>query len=162
MQEYDIEISHISGTQNCLADIMSRIPAGLTPEKIKQLTRPRNIMVATVKLSIDSQVKKELRELAAFQDKDPYIKTWRDHITNQSAEVQDRWYAVLDGVVHFKNHTNYPFCRPVLPSRLENKVIKFVHFSLGHAGSEKFIAEIAHASYIKNLGRKVRKIFVLL
>jgi hypothetical protein len=46
----------------------------------------------------------------------------------------------------------------MLPSSLENKVIKFVHLSLGHAGSEKCIAEIAHTFYVKNLGRKVRKI----
>ena len=45
-----------------------------------------------------------------------------------------------------------------MPSSLENKVIKFVHISLGHAGSEKCKAEIAHTFYVKNLGRKVRKI----
>jgi len=70
LQEYDIEISHISGTQNYLADIISRNPAGLTPEQTKQLTRPRDIIVATIKFNIDSQVKKELKELATFQDKD--------------------------------------------------------------------------------------------
>jgi hypothetical protein len=46
-------------------------------------------MVATIKLNIDPQVKKELKELAAFQDKDPYIKTFKDQVTNQPAEVQD-------------------------------------------------------------------------
>ena len=70
LKEYDIEISHISGTQNYLADIISRNPAGLTPEQTKQLTRPRDIIVATIKFNIDSQVKKELKELATFQDKD--------------------------------------------------------------------------------------------
>jgi hypothetical protein len=82
LQEYDIEISHISGTQNYLADMISRNPAVLTPEQIKHLTRPRDIMVATIKLNVDSQVKKELKELAAFQDKYPYIKTLKDHVTN--------------------------------------------------------------------------------
>ena len=38
------------------------------------------------------------------------------------------------------------------------KVIKLVHLSLGRAGSEKCVAEIAHTFNIKNLGRKVRKI----
>jgi hypothetical protein len=119
-------------------------------------------MVATVKLNIDSQVKKELKELAAFQDKNSYIKTLNNRVTNQSAEVQDWRYAILNGVTHFKNHKRYSFWRPMLPSSLENNVIKFVHFSLGHAGSEKCIKEIAHTFYIKDLGRKVRKIPVLL
>ena len=47
----------------------------------------------------------------------------------------------------------------MLPSSLENKVIKFVHFSLGHARSEKCIAEIAHTFYVVKLCRKVRKIW---
>ena len=115
-------------------------------------------MVATIQLYLDPQVKKGLKELAAFQDKDPYIKTLKEQVTNQLAEVQDGRYAVLDGVIYFKNHKSHPFWRPMLPSCLENKVIKFVHLSLGHAGSEKCIAEIAHTFYIKNLGRKVREI----
>ena len=64
----DTEISHIRGTQNNLADIISRNPAGLTPEQIKQLTRPRDIMVATIQLYLDPQLKKGLKESAAFQD----------------------------------------------------------------------------------------------
>ena len=82
----------------------------------------------------------------------------KDHVTNQSAEVQGGRYAILDGVIHCKNHKGYSFWRPMLPFNLENKVVKFVHLSLGHAGSEKCIAEIAHTFYVKNLGRKVRKI----
>jgi len=46
----------------------------------------------------------------------------------------------------------------MLPSSLENKVIEFVHLSLGHAGSEKCIVEIAHTFYVKNIGRKLRNI----
>jgi len=158
LQEHDIEISHINSTQNYLADIISCNPAGLTPEQIKQFTRPTDIMVATIKLNTDPQVKKELKELAAFQDKDPYIKTLKDQVANHAAEVQDGRYAVLDGVIHCNNHKGYSFWRPTLLSSLENKVIKFVHLSLGHAGSEKCIAEISQTFYIKNLCKKVRKI----
>jgi hypothetical protein len=46
----------------------------------------------------------------------------------------------------------------MLTSSLEYKVIKFVHFSLGHAGSKKCVPELAHTFYVKNLGRKARKI----
>jgi hypothetical protein len=53
LQEYDIEIGHISGTQNYLADIIRPNPAGPTPEHNKQLTRPRDIMVGITILNID-------------------------------------------------------------------------------------------------------------
>ena len=78
------------------------------------------MMVATVKLNIDLQVKKELRELAAYQDKDPYIKSLKHQATNQPTEVQDGRYAVLDCVIPCKNHKSYQLGRPMLPSNLEN------------------------------------------
>ena len=83
-------------------------------------------MIATLKLNIDPQVKKELKESAAFQDKDPYIKTLKDQVTNQPVEVQDEQYAVLDGVIHCKNHKGYSFWRTMLPSSLQNKSDVFV------------------------------------
>ena len=61
LQEHDIDIRHTSDTQNYLADTISRNPAGLTPEQIKQLTRPKDIMAATIKLNTDPQVTKELK-----------------------------------------------------------------------------------------------------
>jgi hypothetical protein len=112
------EIIHISGTQNYLADIISRNPAGLTSEQIKQLTRPRDIMVTTIKLNIDPQVKKERKELTAFQDKDPYFKFFGDQVTNQPAEVLDGLYAILDGVIHSKNYKGYSFWRPNVAAQL--------------------------------------------
>ena len=60
-----------------------------------------------MKLKIDSQVKKGLKELAAFQDKDPYIRSLKDQETNQPSEVQDERYTILDGVIHCKKHKGY-------------------------------------------------------
>jgi hypothetical protein len=107
-QEHDTQISHISGIQNYLAYIISHHPTGLTLEQIKQLTRARYIMVAAIGLNIHPQVKKELKDSAAYQDNDPYIKNLKDQVTNQPAEVHDWRYAVVDGVIHCKNHEGYP------------------------------------------------------
>ena len=126
-----------------MADIISRHSAGLTLEKIKQLTRPRYIMVAAIGLNIDSQVMKELKDLAAYQDNDPHIKNLKDQVTNQIVEVHDWRCAVVDGVIHCENHEGYSVWRQMLPSSLQNKVVTFVHLSLGHAGSEKCIAGMA-------------------
>jgi hypothetical protein len=96
------------GTQSYLVDIISRHPVGLTLEQIKKLTRPRHVMVAAIGLNIDAQVKKELNDLAAYQDNDPYIKNLKDQVPNQPADVHDWRYAVVDGVIHCKNHEGYP------------------------------------------------------
>jgi len=55
----------------------------------------------------------------------------KDQVTNKSAEVQDGRYAILDGVIQCKNQKGYSFWRPMLPSSLENKVIKICTSFLG-------------------------------
>jgi hypothetical protein len=107
-------------------------------------------MVTTVKLDINSQVKKELKELAAFQDKDPYIKTLKDQVTNQPAEVQDGRYANLDGAIYCKNHKSYSFWRPMLPSRLENKLVKFVLYAYGSVHHNIFYEITNRCSYMQS------------
>jgi hypothetical protein len=61
-----VQISHISGTQKYLANIISLNPAELTPEQIMQITRPRYIVVVTIQLNIDPQVKKEPKEFSCL------------------------------------------------------------------------------------------------
>jgi hypothetical protein len=69
IQEYDIEIKHIKGVQNHLADVLSRKPAGLTDEEIKGLTLPDQVMIHSVQLYTDKTIRKELGNLAALQDR---------------------------------------------------------------------------------------------
>jgi hypothetical protein len=56
IQEYDLEIVHIKGTDNFLADIMSRNPVGLTGKEIESMSRPREIMVSKFSLDLDPDV----------------------------------------------------------------------------------------------------------
>ena len=46
----------------------------------------------------------------------------------------------------------------MLPQCLEQKVLKFVHLSLGYLGTDKCRAEIDHVFHVKNVGRKIRKL----
>jgi hypothetical protein len=45
LKQYDIELRHVKGTQNHLADVISRNPARLDVTEIQNLTRPNAIMV---------------------------------------------------------------------------------------------------------------------
>jgi hypothetical protein len=45
----------------------------------------------------------------------------------------------------------------MLPSTLDNPVIKYVHTSLCHLGVDKCMDQVAHSFHIKSLGRKIRK-----
>jgi hypothetical protein len=60
-------------------------------------------------------------------------------------------------ILYSKDGHKYPYWRPVLPTDLEDPVIRYIHTLLGHLGTEKCIAQIANNFYVRGLGRKVRK-----
>jgi hypothetical protein len=155
IQEYDLEIIHIKGTDNFLADILSRHPVGLTGRQIENMSRPREVLVSRIDLDIDPTVKRELRNLSAHQTQDPRIQEIRQKLA-QTAPSDTSTYKIESEVLYCRDKFR-KYWRPYLPSHLEKKIIKFVHCSLGHSGTDKCIAQIAHSFYVKNLGRKVRR-----
>jgi hypothetical protein len=157
MQEYDLNIRHINGTSNFLADTISRNPAVLSDIEIKGLSQPWGIMVAALNLGIDSSVRRNLRGLAAFQARDPKILKIMQALKQQHAQ-SDGNYLLRHDVLYSKDSDTYPYWRPVLPAELESQVIKSVHVSLGHGDAEKCMVEIANTFHVRRLGRKVRKL----
>ena len=69
VQEYDLEITHIRGVQNHLADILSRNPSGMTEEQTRDLTSPDQVMVHHIQVYKYKDFKKELKALAELQDR---------------------------------------------------------------------------------------------
>jgi hypothetical protein len=67
IQEYALDIKHINGTKNFLADALSRNPAGLSEEEIKDLSKPRGITIDAIDLEIDMSVTRKLKDLATYQ-----------------------------------------------------------------------------------------------
>jgi hypothetical protein len=50
IQQFDLEIRHIKGVQNHLADVLSWSPRGLTDDETRNLTRPDQIMVRKIQI----------------------------------------------------------------------------------------------------------------
>jgi hypothetical protein len=156
IQEYDLDIVHIKGTDNFFADALSRHPVGLTEEGLNQLVRPKDILVSAINLNLDPNLKKELRDLAKHQLEDPRI-----HEIRRSLEVGTptgiEKFMLRNGVLYCKDDRMHPYWRPLLPKNLQYRVISYVHALLGHQGTEKCVYHFSYSFYIKNLGRKVRK-----
>jgi hypothetical protein len=92
-QQYGIEIKHIKGVQNHLADVLSRNPTGLTDEEIRNITSPDQILVHSVQLFTDKTVRKELKDLAALQDTDPRLDAIKREVTVHPTSAQQRYSA---------------------------------------------------------------------
>ena len=56
LQHYDIQIHHITGMSNYLADVLSRNPAGLKENELRDLMQPDNLMVHAINFKIDPGV----------------------------------------------------------------------------------------------------------
>jgi hypothetical protein len=70
LQQYDVQIRHITGTSNYLADVLSRNTAGLEENELRDLRQPDSLMVHAINLNIDPGVTHELKDLAAHQSAD--------------------------------------------------------------------------------------------
>jgi hypothetical protein len=140
IEEYDIEIRHVKGTENNLVDVLSRNPAGLGTSDIENLSKPNGILVSKTDLEIDRTESTAVKNLAAKQDTDPKIRNIKERMAVASDDKRR-----LEGDVFFsKDDTGTIIWKPELPECLERPVVKYVHTSVGHLGVNKCIQEINH------------------
>jgi hypothetical protein len=156
IQEYDVEIRHIRGVQNHLADILSRNPTGMTDEQTRDLTRPDQVIVHHIQVYEDKNLKKELKALAKLQDTDEKLDVIKRRVTKCQYTDQAQ-FVLQDKVLYCRGEKTGQRYKAMLPSCLEQKIFKFVHFTLGHSGVDKCMEEIKYMFHVRNLGRKLRK-----
>ena len=137
--------------------MLSRNPAGLTENEIRDLRQPANLIVHAIDLNIDPDVTQELKDLAGHQAADKRLARLTEGLKKYPTQVNPK-YKLSNGILYSMDQKHYPFWRPMLPSTMDNLVIKYVHTSLGHLGVDKCMDQIAFSFHIKNLGRKIRKL----
>jgi len=147
---------HVRGVQNHLADILSRNPSGMTDEKARDLTRPDLVMVHHIQIYKNKNIRKELKELAELQDTDENLAVIKNRVTKGQPTDQIQ-FVLQDNVLYCRGETTEQRYKAMLPSCLEQKIFKFVHFTLGHSGVDKCMKEIKYMFHVRNLERKLRK-----
>jgi hypothetical protein len=110
-------------------------------------------MVHAIDLNIDNSVKRELRNLAVLQD--TWLQAIKGGLTNHSTTGTK--YIVNNEILYCKEDKEGQNWKVMLPECLEQKIMKFVHASLGHLRSDKCYAQIKDPFHFRNLGRKLRK-----
>ena len=152
IQQFDLEIHHIKGVQNHLADILSRSPRGLTDDETRHLTRPDQIMVHKIQVYEDKSLKKELQTLATLQDADRRLAAIKGKVTSHPITVKDR-YKLQENVSYCREDKNQHRWKAMLLNNFEQTIFKYVHLSLGHLGVDKCLEEIKYIFHVKDLGR---------
>lgn len=87
IQGYDIELQHIRGVENHLADILNRNPARFEVNEIQDLFKPNTISFNKIKLKTDQSV---LKNLAYKQKNDPRLRIIREKTENDTVDIKRR------------------------------------------------------------------------
>jgi hypothetical protein len=82
IQEYNLEIRHIKGVQNHVADILICNPSGMTDEQTRYLTLPDQVMVHHIQVYKDKDLKEKLKALAELQDTDEKLASIKNRVTS--------------------------------------------------------------------------------
>jgi hypothetical protein len=157
IQEYDLTLVHIAGTKNHFADVLSRNPAGLTPEQVIALKRPQGLMIARIDLGLDMSIRRGIRNLASIQDRDPDLQEIRRLLKEGCVNLTGR-FLMHENLLYTVDTRNGTTWKVVIPRELEEKLITYVHLAKGHAGTDKCVRIINEMFHLKNLGRKTRKL----
>jgi len=120
IQKFDLEIRHIKGVQNHLADVLSRTPRGLTDDETRNPTRLDQIMVHKIQIYEDKTLKKELQTLATLQDADERLAAIKGKITSHHSTAKDR-YKLQEKVLYCREDKNQRRWKDMLPSTLSRK-----------------------------------------
>jgi hypothetical protein len=160
IQEYDLTVVHIAGTKNHFADILSRNPAGLTLEQVNALKRPQEIIIARIDLGLDVSIRRDIRNLASIQERDPNLQEIRRLVKEGCENLKGRLLIHKNLLYTVDMRGGTPW-KVVIPRELEEKLITYVHLEKGHAGTDKCVRSINAMFHLKNLGRNTRKLLAL-
>jgi hypothetical protein len=93
LQEYDLQIEHISGANNFSADTLGRNPIGLSQESRDLVMKPTEVNLATDRTLIN-----ELGNLSKHQLRDPVLLKIREELASHPMKLQGK-YMIRDNIL---------------------------------------------------------------
>lgn len=157
IQEYDFDIEHIPGKDNILADFLSRNPHA--EEKQRILIENEEIIICAMRKDNRSSEKLKLKDLKREQMDDQEV----GHIFEKLAGAADNTYVegkkefkMVQGFLATKHHKDT--WKIIVPKSLQEDMVWYYHFELGHFGAGKIIDAILENFIWRKMSRHVRKV----
>lgn len=150
IQDYNLEIMHIKGKNNIVADILSR----QRNRNISQERTPDEIIIAfQERMEFSSKLKKGLKNMDAYQKNDNYISKLLENIDLINNKNASPVKYVCEKDVLYQ-------CEPgrrrvVLPKEMLVILTAEIHELYGHIGARKVYRMITEAFVCKGMRRKI-------
>jgi hypothetical protein len=152
LQQFDYETEHVKGSENFLADFLSRFPQNPDREPPEN-----NFTVQVYRVNIQKSLITKMSQIARLQDNEVKIKLLKDSIT-MGPQPDNKKYKILNGIL-FK--LCYEQWLIVLPECLLNEVLIHFHDFHGHFGVKRtysFFARVFYYPKIKPIIKKFVKV----
>lgn len=152
LQEYRLTIHHCSGSDNVIADCLSRYGTGSSRRKDA-------VTIAVVKRA--PTLMKELQAIGEEQERDQnlrWIKMELERNVNGKQEELRQNYVIHEGVLFRKGKRSENWWLVCIPEQLITPLVQEYHLEYGHFGSTKILKALAESCYFHKMERRVRKI----
>lgn len=164
MQEFDFEIQFVSGKKNSDADLLSRI--NVECDTVSTVDRGMvGPLIARIRVEEDRDLVEKFGTIGNVQREDKVLKEIievLEHpvglLNEPEQEKITKWYCVHHGVLFRRAGLNDMSWLICVPKVWVERIIRHVHESTGHFGSQKVIWLLRSTYYWQNLARTVRKI----
>lgn len=137
LQEFDLEIQHISGKENIVADTLTRYP-----RNNEERAEPKISINVMKETQYSPELSKSLKELAKLQQSDDQltriIKLNNEHVTKKN------------NITFSRNSTEHNW-RIVIPNQITRKLTKETHEIMGHPGRYKTYQALQETCTFKNM-----------
>lgn len=147
IQNFNLEIKHLAGEDNIVADALSRFP-------YNQLENNKDIVIATTKLFNDKNIVRNLKNLKGLQRLDQHLSIVINKIENNDKEI-NQFLLHNDVLFHAdKLSKSWKACIPIV---LIDELIKTYHEKFGHFGVWKTYKSLAKYYTWKNMRDTIKK-----
>lgn len=162
LQEYAFDIQYCKGSDNIVADNLSRYPHDM-PEGAGacNAAQTRGLMVAKIRVEFDKSLKQDLKKISELQQADKKLSVIISSLNNTSVQlpITASKYVINNKNILFKKDVKgkYPW-RACVPESLQDKLVRETHGYYGHYGANKVFNILAEHFVFPNMRRKIRKI----
>lgn len=151
IQHYNLIIHHCKGSENILADTLSRYP----PEVTKN---PNILEIATARIKLDKTLTTKLKDIENLQRQD---KTLRKMfiLCEQTETLKYKFleYKIIENKIYARKN-NTENWKIFIPKELIEKVVLEIHEKFGHYGTWKCHSLISEICVWNNMKRNISKI----
>lgn len=156
LQQFNYRVEHIKGTENMVADTLSRYPSNTVTHG------EQDPIVASFTVEGAGELLQEFKKLQNHQESDPLLGILIKHI-KEKTEPSDK--TIRRKLVQFSLENNILiYTEPVnkrkaivVPVSLQEKLTWQYHQEMGHYGGQKVFTVMRHSFYWFNMKKKIKQ-----